>query len=1036
MAKHNRSTFLIIWLVCSMGLVNGVRAAEVELNGHQFTLPDGFEIQQVAGPPLVNRPINADLDEQGRLYVTDSSGSNENVKLQLEKKPHRIVRLEDTDGDGRYDSSTVFADRMSFPEGAMWYNGSLYVCAPPQIWKLTDTNDDGTADQREVWFDAKTLTNCANDLHGPYLGPDGWIYWCKGAFAEQTYERPGKQPFVTRAAHIFRRRPEGGPVEPVMTGGMDNPVEVAFTPGGERIFTTTFFQHPAGGFRDGLIHAIYGGVYGKVHGVLDGHPRTGPIMPVLVHLGAAAPSGLTRLESARFGDGFQDNLLASSFNMHKITRHVLQPRGATFDVHTEDFLVSDNLDFHPTDVLEDHDGSVLAVDTGGWYKLCCPTSQLWKPDILGAIYRVRRVGADRIVDPRGRRITWSSLSVDELTDLLKDSRFAVRKRARQQLRGRGADAIAALQKVIAASQILEQRREAVWAATLIDHPQARAAVREALHDSDEVVRQAALHSTSVWRDALAEEAVTDLLRSDSAHNRRAAAEALGRLGSSQSVFPLLSATVDCQDRILEHSLIYAVIQLADPEITRTALKANDVRVQKAALIALDQMPQGNLRVADVRPLLDSKQKLLNETAWWIAEQHPEWADNLADYFHDAVMANRVDADDLAQLSARLAQFAQAPEIQQIMGRRLAHSAVQRETQLAILQAMADSRLKVVPDSWSHALLQMLDSADVELLSAAVRAIDAVSQSSMTPQMADRLQAIAENPDLPPDVRLPALRVVPKADRRLEPATLHFLCDQLEADRPVQLRSQAVDVLLDSPLDDSQLFTVTQAIPNVGSLEIRRLMELFAKSHNPEFGLRMVVALEICPSAAALSADELEQQLAKFGAAVLKKAEGLLGRIRQENRDKIQQLESVLELVDNGDIRRGQRIFHNNKTACVTCHAMGYLGGRVGPDLTRIGRIRSERDLLESILFPSASFVRSYESAILVTVDGRVFSGVVRDETSRELVLQVDAQKVVRLPVNDIDQRQPGTVSIMPAGLEKQLTPQELADLVKFLKVAQ
>src|SRR5947209_3634580 len=64
---------------------------QVSLNGHTFTLPEGFEVELVAGPPLVNRPIVADLDEDGRLYVADSSGSNDPVKVQLEKKPHRIV---------------------------------------------------------------------------------------------------------------------------------------------------------------------------------------------------------------------------------------------------------------------------------------------------------------------------------------------------------------------------------------------------------------------------------------------------------------------------------------------------------------------------------------------------------------------------------------------------------------------------------------------------------------------------------------------------------------------------------------------------------------------------------------------------------------------------------------------------------------------------------------------------------------------------------------------------------------------------------
>src|SRR5688572_7535601 len=165
-----------------------VHAATFTIDGKTFTVPDGFVVEKVAATPLVDRPIVADFDEQGRLYVADSSGSNEKVEKQLAEKPHRMVRLEDSDGDGRFDRQTVFADRMMFPEGAMWHDGSLYVAAPPSIWKLTDTNGDGIADERIEWFKGKTLTGCANDLHGPYLGPDGWIYWCKGAFAEQRYE--------------------------------------------------------------------------------------------------------------------------------------------------------------------------------------------------------------------------------------------------------------------------------------------------------------------------------------------------------------------------------------------------------------------------------------------------------------------------------------------------------------------------------------------------------------------------------------------------------------------------------------------------------------------------------------------------------------------------------------------------------------------------------------------------------------------------------------------------------------------------------
>ena len=120
-------------------LLAKAHAVEVTLGQTVFTVPDGFTVERVAGPPLVDRPITAAFDEQGRLYVADSSGSNDPVQKQLAEKPHRIVRLEDRDGDGQFDHSVVFADKMMFPEGTLWHDGSLYVSAPPSIWRLTDT---------------------------------------------------------------------------------------------------------------------------------------------------------------------------------------------------------------------------------------------------------------------------------------------------------------------------------------------------------------------------------------------------------------------------------------------------------------------------------------------------------------------------------------------------------------------------------------------------------------------------------------------------------------------------------------------------------------------------------------------------------------------------------------------------------------------------------------------------------------------------------------------------------------------------------
>src|SRR5688572_2901951 len=184
------------------------KTAQFKFASQTLSVPEGFTVELVAAPPMVNRPISIAFDPQGRLYATDSSGLSERADKQIVEKPHRIVRLEDSDGDGRFDKSVVFAANMMFPQGALFYEGSLYVAAPPHVWKLTDTNGDGVSDERVAWYDGKTLTGCANDLHGPYLGPDGWMYWTKGAFAEQHHTLGNGKPFVTRAAHIFRSRPD------------------------------------------------------------------------------------------------------------------------------------------------------------------------------------------------------------------------------------------------------------------------------------------------------------------------------------------------------------------------------------------------------------------------------------------------------------------------------------------------------------------------------------------------------------------------------------------------------------------------------------------------------------------------------------------------------------------------------------------------------------------------------------------------------------------------------------------------------------
>jgi putative membrane-bound dehydrogenase-like protein len=1017
-------------------------AGDFKFANRTITVPDGFEVELIAGPPLVDRPIAADFDEQGRLYVADSSGSNEAPTNQLKELPHRVLRFEDTQGNGHFDKSIVFADKMMIPAGAMWLDGSLFVGAPPSIWKLTDADGDGIADKREEWMQGKTLTGCANDIHGPYAGPDGWIYWCKGAFAKQTYERPGKPPFVTRAAHIFRARPDGTGIEPVMTGGMDNPVGVAFTPTGERILSCTFLQNPEAGRRDGLIHAIYGGVYGKIHDVIDEHPRTGDIMPVLAHLGPAAPCGLIRYASTVFGPEYQDNLFLCLFNLRKVTRHVLIPDGATFKTVDSDFMTSDDPNFHPTGVIEDADGSLIVINTGGWYKLCCPTSQLAKPDVLGDIYRIRRKGAPKIEDPRGLAIEWQSQTLVALAPLLGDPRVSVQKRAIHSLVAQGSKAVATLRAFLMLSSVPEARRNAVWAVTQIDSPWARQLARDVLADRDNAVRHVAAQSVSLWRDVAALTKLIELLHDEDWQIRRVAAEALGRIGDPRAVAPLLNAATQIDStvaqlplgqRVLEHSIIFALIEIAARDATSQGLANENPRVHRVALMALDQMPNGQLAANVVTPLLLSKSPVLKDTANWIVGRHPDWGGALAGFFEKQFKSPDVSESQATELQSQIEPFTGDAAIQELLARILADGNLAKPACLAILRTMAHAGVQDVPAAWGKDVAQVLRHSDPELVRDAVATARAFHISkSASPGLENALEQIGNDTHASPELRLEALAAAGPQEN-ISSILFNFLLASIVPIQPWPIRNNATAVLSTAKLDTPQLTTLSQTLRTAGPAELPRLLNSFENCADESVGLALIDNLKAAKAISSLHPEIVAPRLKKFPDTVQKKAEELFAMLGADRAKEEAHLDQLLHQLPKGDIRRGQAIFNNPKVACSSCHAMGYRGGHVGPDLTSVGTIRTERDLLESIVYPSASFVRSFEPMVVMTKGGDDYTGVLRKDAADEVVLVTGPETQVRIARADIADMHQGAVSIMPQGLETQLSIQELADLVTFLK---
>ncbi len=1027
--------------------ISSAARTERKLNGRTLFLPEGFEVELAAGPPLVERPICIAFDDRGRLYVAESSGSNDPVQVQLKKRPHRILRLEDTDGDGKYDRRTVFADRMMFPEGVLWYRGSVYVAAPPSIWKLTDTDGDGVADVRQEWFLGKTLTHCANDLHGPYLGPDGRLYWCKGAFAEQRYPRFGGEVFVTRAAHIFRC-PVDAPlepstnavdpryVEPVMTGGMDNPVEVVFTPEGELIFSTTFLVHPGGGLRDGLIHAIYGGVYGKDQPAIEGHRRTGELMPVLLHLGPAAACGLERYQSGVFGRSFTNNLFVCAFNLHEVFRVQLTPEGASYRATATPFFGSPDVDFHPTDVAEDADGSLLVVDTGGWYKLCCPSSQLWKPDVLGAIYRIRRRGAGGPEDPWGRAIRWQRLGPQELVRYLGDPRPMVHWQAVDRLAQAGDRAVPVLAEVLVGDAPLTARLGAIWALSRIGTAAALRQVRGVLErESPEQLTRAALHVVSLYRDEAATQRLIELLEATSPYVRRRAAEALGRIRAREAVPRLLAAAARVADRAEEHAVIYALIEIGDVTATRRGLaERNEPAVRRAALIALDQMRHSDLRPRDVLPLLFASDQALRSAARWVLSHRADWGKAAVGFLREHLTVPPSNQHSREALATLLRTFASEPAVQQFLA-ELFRGPGRRELKRFVLEQLAVSSARRLDASLAESLAELLEAEGAQpsgLTAAAVEVLFRAAAGGAHPRLQTALAALARRSDLPDELRLKALVATPGQLPTLDEALFEYLLQRLAPQEPVSTRALASRALTKASLTKAQVLRLTRLLPELGPLEVEQLLLVYRNWDDEQVARELLHALRSAPARTALNLQLINQRRRQYPAAMQRVLEELAKLVEAEIARRREHIVELYRSLPPGDVRRGQKVFLSSKAACSACHAIGYLGGRVGPDLTRIGRVRSKLELLEAIIDPSASIIRSYEPVLVMTKEGKVINGLIQRETAEELELVTGPNQTVTVRRADIEAMRVSNVSIMPAGLDQQLSRQELADLLEFL----
>ncbi len=938
-------------------------------------LPPGLELVVAAAPPVVTFPIMGCLDDRGRLFIGDAAGLNLDRKGLEAKLPNRVLMLEDRDGDGVFERSTVFADKMTFPQGACWLDGSLYVASPPGIWKLTDTDDDGVADQREMIVGGFDYTGNAADVHGPFLHPHGRLYWCHGRKGHKVVQKDGTLVHEGLASGVWSCRPDGSDVQWHALASSDNPVEVDFTAEGQIVgVVNLYYNQPRG---DTVLHWLYGGVYERpdqLKAIAD-LPRTQERMPVMHNLGHVAVSGFTRYRSGALDPAWRDQLFVTFFNTQKVVRVKLTPAGATYQATEHEFLKLNLPDAHFTDVLEDADGSLLVLDTGGWFRLGCPSSIAEKPDLRGAIYRVRRKGAAPVRDPYGQGIPWATLAPAELQRLrTADPRWKVRERAMQLTGG----------------EFPLLQPAGLGRAQLLDRSQPFARLR-------------------AW------EAVAQAKRLE-AGQREALLEMLGE--------PL--------EPSLEHAAMFAAIATRAFDLT-TLREAASPAVIRRLLVILEQSTR-------------ERDPSVHDALVGVALQHLESPDAALARAATLVVARHPRAIELCeqQLSARLARPDVSPAMLSVLA-EVAGSQLAKPPAQALVTAMLDHGAPAVRQAawrviagqsgavahadWISRLQRQLQAAAAAGGGELTLVLDAIAKLPVKP-FAPALQALSNDGARAMPVRLRALGASTRTGEPLEAASFALLFDLVRGDGSPTARVDAARLLARARLSKEQLTALAPLLASAGAIEVGEFLRL-ARRLDAATAERWAQALVQSPAFASLAESTVRTAFQNLTPETYERLLGPAVRAVAAGQDeKKRRLEALTAAAVRGRAGEGRALYGNS--ACAACHTAGGMGRAMGPDLSHIGRIRGPRDILESILFPSATIARDFETHVVETGDGQTHTGAIRSDGADALVLVDLAGAEKSVPHAQIVGRTTLATSLMPAGLEQAYTEQQLLDLVAWL----
>lgn len=952
-------------------------AAKLTKQPHpKFTVPEGYEITLWAENPMIHKPIQMNFDPKGRLWLATSE-----VYPQVEvgqTANDKIIVLEDTDGDGKANHSKIFAEGLLIPTAVIPGDGGCYVGQSTDLLHFRDTNGDGMADEKRRVLSGFGTEDTHHNIHTLRRGPDGRLWMNQSIYTRTDTETPFGVVRI-RSGAVMRFDPRDNRLTPTFYGWC-NPWGHQFDRYGQ-----SFVTDGAGG--QGISWAVPGAMYFT-------YARAPRILDSVSPGGYPKFSGLEIIESSHFPEEWQGSMVTCDFRAHRIVRFGISDQESGYMTQAHGDLVrSDEVSFRPIDVRLGPDGALYIAD---WSNPIINHGEVDFRDPRrdrehGRIWRLakkdspltRKQDFTKLAEPTLLKLLASPnrYEREQATAVLFESKSPTLKKSISEMKVKASDDATRL----AALWLIQGRNEPDF-----DF------LEKIYAESGAETRAAAIRVLADWTRLFDSGRVIDLLeKAISDEHPRVRVEALRTLATLPGVqnMDLAFRVLDKpMDRFLDYALWLNVRQHGEEWLNACLDGTLDPKTGAKSL----EFALKNLNPA------------ITENAVARLAPRPLPKDGSGPWLE--LIGSTGNAASLRSV------------YEQVAANGFDDQGVRHAFETLI---KATTSRKLQPSGDFSALLALIDHPDPAIRGSAITFAGIVAAENTLPRLieisrqADSDQAFATNVitalgRFRSTSARDALVAIAQADHGKPTSTQQQAALALVAHH----RSTAIPVIvstvarLDDPAASRPFWTEILSHKNL-STELATFIR-----ETPLSPAAAGLSIQCVPDVAE-HADLLKILHLQAGDT---EAKGYT------NKD-IARLTALAE--SKGDSTRGERIYRRAELACLSCHAIGGAGGKVGPDLTSIGASAPMNYLVESILDPAVKVKEGYHSILVETKDGRSILGQQIRNSEGVVVIRDATGAETSIPESNILKRS-DVGSLMPTNLINPLFDQEAADLFKFL----